>query len=366
MHTAFRLGEHMVSDQHVARVTGASFPPEVDAVFTWVDGADPVWLGNKRALQKKLFGKEQGAPDDADNTARFSDNGELKYALRSLALHAPWIRKVHLVSAGQKPAWLNAATVNLVNHRDIFPDDVPLPVFSPRPIEFCVHRTPGLAEHFLSCNDDFMLGRPVVSEDFFRPGGTPLLWVFKHGKEHMRKLAGKLNSPDSHTSAIARAHTLIRERYGKSFPYIVRHYPRSMVRSPAYALWDAFPEAIRKTLHSPFRLPSDVSPTALYPLYLLAEGLGEARIVNGPRQFFDVVSGRGPAHVGTSLGEKRTMRKMWMIRALRPRTFCVNDAPGASDSDRDRLRGLLEAMFPEPCKYELPGMCETITRKRRC
>lgn len=343
------------SNRAAAQCAAASLP-EIDAVFTWVDGADPVWLERKRALQQTLFGKERGAPDDADNTARFSDNDELKYALRSLARYAPWIRKVHLVTADQKPAWLNTGTVNLVSHRDIFPDDAPLPVFSTRPIEFCVHRVPDLAEHFLYCNDDFMLGRPVAPGEFFRPGGTPLLWVLKRGEEHMRAVAGKLNSPASHASAIARAHGLIRERYGKSFPYIVRHYPRSMVRSSAYALWDAFPEAIRETLRAPFRSPADVSVTILYPLYLLAEGVGEARVINGPRQFFDVVSGKGPAYMGASLGERGTPRKMRMIRALRPRTFCINDAPGASAADRDDLRRFLEALFPEPCKYELPGI----------
>ncbi|MCC8195025.1 MAG: stealth family protein [Deltaproteobacteria bacterium] len=333
----------------------SSSPLAIDAVFTWVDGADPVWIENKGALRRRVFGKDRDTPDDADNAARFRDNDELKYALRSLALFAPWIRAVHLLTADQKPAWLNTRTVNLVSHRDVFPEDVPLPVFSTRPIEFCVHRVPGLAEHFLYCNDDFLLGRPVSPGEFFRPDGTPLLWVLKRGEGYMRKVAGKLGGPDSHASAIARAHALIRERYGRSFPYIVRHYPRSMVRASAYALWEAFPEAIRKTLHSPFRSPSDVSVTILYPLFLLAEGLGQAKVVNGPRQFFDVVTGRGPAYMGASLGEKNTGRKMRLIRCLRPRAFCINDAPGASGADRRGLRDFLDAMFPEPCKYEITG-----------
>ena len=325
----------------------------VDAVFTWVDGADPVWLENKRQLQRKYF-EDKGAPDDADNASRFQDNDELRYALRSLALHAPWIRKVHLITADQKPAWLNTETVNLVSHREIFPKDVPLPVFSTRPIEFCVHRVPGLAEHFLYCNDDFMLGRNVSPDEFFNPDGRPLLWVLKRGPEYMRAIRSRLNSPDSHASAIARAHALIRERYGTSFPYIVRHYPRSMVRSSAASLWDAFPDAVRATLLSPFRSVSDVSVTILYPLYLLAEGWGDAKIINGLRQVLDVVTGHGPAYMGASLGEKNTRAKMRAIRLLRPRTFCLNDAPGASDDDRRALRDFLAEMFPESCKYERP------------
>ena len=329
-----------------------SSPLAIDAVFTWVDGADPVWRENKRLLQQRIFGKGQKAPNDANNAARFCDNDELRYALRSLALFAPWIRKVHLVTADQKPSWLNTETVNLVSHRDIFPEQIPLPVFSTRPIEFCVHRIPGLAEHFLYSNDDFLLGRKVSPNDFFRPDGRPLLWVLKRGDAYMRKVTGRLDCPDSHASAIARAHAIIRDRYGKSFPYIVRHYPRSMVRSQAYALWDAFPEAIQRTLHAPFRSPSDVSVTNLYPLYVLAEGLGDAKIVNGLHQFFDVVMGRGPAYMGASLGEKNTWKKMRLIRCLKPRAFCLNDAPGASGADRQALSEFLNSMLPKPCKYE--------------
>ncbi len=344
------------SDHRAAAADAAALSsvPAIDAVFTWVDGADPVWRENKRALRQKLFGGGS-APADADNPARFADNDELRFALRSLALFAPWVRKVHLVTADQKPAWLNTRTVNLVSHRDIFPPDVPLPVFSTRPIEFCVHRVPGLAERFLYCNDDFMLGRPVSPEAFFSPGGAPLLWVVRRSREYMRKVLGKADSPDSHASAVARAHALIAERYGRSFPYLVRHYPRAMVRSSAAALWDAFPEAVRGTLNAPFRSPSDVSVTILYPLYLLAEGLGEAKIINGVRQGIDVLLGRGPAYMGASLGEASTRRKMRAIRLLRPRAFCLNDAPGASDGDRRALRHFLARMFPEPSRYELPG-----------
>jgi hypothetical protein len=333
-------------------VAAHSLPFAIDAVFTWVDGSDPVWRENKRVLQQRLFGATD-APDDANNGARFRDNEELRYALRSFALFAPWIRKVHLVTADQKPAWLNTETVSVVSHRDVFPEDVPLPVFSTRPIEFCVHRIPGLAENFLYSNDDFLLARPVWPEEFFRPDGRPLLWVLKRGESYMRGVVRKLGSSNSHASAIARAHAIIRERYGRSFPYIVRHYPRSMVRSSAYALWDAFPEAVQKTLHSPFRSPQDVSVTILYPLYLLAEGLGDAKSINGLRQFFDIVMGRGPAYMGASLGEKNVRSKMRLIRTLKPRAFCINDAPGASDADRRDFASFLKDMFPEPCKYEI-------------
>lgn len=335
------------------RFSANQTPPfPIDAVFTWVDGADPAWLADKQALRRKLFGAS-GATEDADNPARFQDNGELRYALRSLASYAPWIRKVFVVTADQRPSWLHPETATVVGHREIFPDDALLPVFSTRPIEFCVHRVPGLAEHFIYCNDDFMLGRPLSWREFFLPNGRARLWVVKHGEEHMRKTLGRLGDSSSHASAVARAHKLIAERYGTRFPHLMRHYPKSMLRSSAAALWEAFPDEISATLNAPFRSPSDVSVTMLYPLFLLAEGLGDARAINGIRQICDVLCGKGLAHIGASIGDGNAADKMRAIRLFRPRTFCLNDSPNASEADRETLRRFLAAMFPEPCKYEL-------------
>lgn len=327
-------------------------PLPIDAVFTWVDGSDPVWLEQKRLLRQKVFG-DAPAPGDADNRARFQDNDELRYALRSLALYAPWIRTVHLVTADQKPAWINPATVNLVSHRDIFPDSARLPVFSNRPIEFCIHRVPGLAERFLSFNDDMLLGRPVSPGDFFLPEGGPVLWVIRRGKKTMDRRLSRLGSVASHASVIARAHELIRERYGLTFPYVVGHFPKAMTRSSVFALWDAFPAEISAVLRSPFRSPADIAIFILYPLYALAEGVGRARVVNGPRQLWDAVSGRGVAHMGASLSDRNMLEKMRAVRLLRPRTFCFNDAPGSSDDNRRQLAEFLASLFPQPCKYEL-------------
>lgn len=326
----------------------------IDAVFTWVDGSDPVWQENKRRLLFDLFGKRE--PDTcAEDAARFSDNEELRYALRSLALNAPWIRTVHLVTADQKPAWLNTQTVHLVSHRDIFPEDVPLPVFSSQPIEYCVHRVPGLSEQFIYCNDDFMLGRPLSPGDFFLPDGRPILWLLRRSRKSMEKLLDFAGESALFRSSVALAHMAARNRYGKLYPYTFRHYPKSMTKRSAGSLWEAFPHEIRTTLFSPFRSPSDVNLTMLYPLYVLAEDLGTLKMVNGVAQLKDFFCGRGVAHIGASIGDKNMEKKMWAIRRLRPRTFCLNDSPGASAEDRKRLREFLQSQFPDPCRYERPG-----------
>lgn len=336
----------------------ASLKPEsfpVDVVLTWVDGADPVWNEQKQQYRKLSYPEEEAAPREAVHSSRFRDNGELRYSLRSVAAFAPWVRKVHLVTADQKPRWLNTDTVHLVSHRDIFPDAAMLPVFNSLPIECCLHRVPGLAEHFIYLNDDVMFGRQLSKDDFFLPNGDLRLWLVERGKKYMERLLGKLGGPALHSSSVAMAHHLVHERYGKRYPFVVSHYPKAMRCSSAAALWEAFPETIEAMLHSRFRSVADVHVGMLYLLYLLAEGRGTAYRINGLRRIIDVLTGKGAAHMGASIGDANCRRKMRAIALLRPRGFCINDSPKASESDLLAFRAFLEAMFPHPCQYEVSG-----------
>lgn len=57
--------------------------PQVDAVYTWVNGSDPVWIEEMHKY-KELYNKEHNitTEDDVDSATsanRFRDNDELKY-----------------------------------------------------------------------------------------------------------------------------------------------------------------------------------------------------------------------------------------------------------------------------------------------
>lgn len=66
-----------------------NFP--IDAVYTWVDGADPQWVESKRQLEAQLSGREYHP--EANHEARFESKDELKYSLRSSQYFAPWFNK---------------------------------------------------------------------------------------------------------------------------------------------------------------------------------------------------------------------------------------------------------------------------------
>ena len=68
----------------------------------WVDGSDPDWQERKARALEELTGVADPHLD-AVSDSRFRDLGELRYSLRSLQRHAPWVRRVFLVTDKQVP-----------------------------------------------------------------------------------------------------------------------------------------------------------------------------------------------------------------------------------------------------------------------
>lgn len=139
---------------------------DIDFVVPWVDGSDPDWI----AEFNKYTPKEKQRETDASKQ-RYRDYGLLRYWFRGVEKFAPWVRKVHFITCGQKPDWLNldAPKLHWVRHSDYIPQEY-LPVFSANPIELMMHRISGLAEHFVYFNDDFFLTAPVRKNFFFKNG----------------------------------------------------------------------------------------------------------------------------------------------------------------------------------------------------
>jgi hypothetical protein len=127
---------------------------------------DPEW--------QKSFAAHSGKIDNSKNevsVARFRDHGLLKYWFRGVEKFTPWVRKVHFVTCGQRPEWLNIhhPKLQLVDHKDYIPEKF-LPVFNSSLIEIYLHKIPALAEHFVYFNDDFFLINHTPPERFFSNG----------------------------------------------------------------------------------------------------------------------------------------------------------------------------------------------------
>ena len=113
------------------------------------------------------------------SASRFEDNDELRYSLRSVEKHAPWVRHIFIVTNGQIPSWLNLddERVTVVSHSDIFVNKSHLPTFSSPAIESHLHRIPGLSEWFIYMNDDVLFGRDVWPDDFVTASGAQKVYL---------------------------------------------------------------------------------------------------------------------------------------------------------------------------------------------
>ena len=104
----------------------------IDFVLTWVDGSDPEWIRSRNSYCQK--GKEI-------NEAHYRDWDILKYWFRAVEKYAPWVNRIHFVTCGQIPEWMNTEhpKLNLVHHRSFIPEAY-LPTFNSRTIELNFHR----------------------------------------------------------------------------------------------------------------------------------------------------------------------------------------------------------------------------------
>lgn len=138
--------------------------PQIDFVITWVDMNDEKWQSD--------FAKYSGKINKFKNEvteARFRDYGLLKYWFRGVEQFAPWVRKIHFVTCGQKPEWLDAnhPKIQMVDHKDYIPNEF-LPVFNSSLIEIYLNKIPDLAEKFVYFNDDFFIINNITPERFFK------------------------------------------------------------------------------------------------------------------------------------------------------------------------------------------------------
>lgn len=151
----------------------------MDAVITYVNGADPAW----QALYASFSSQEP--------SKRFRDWGLLPLQIASIRRFLPFVNKIFLVVAlpSQVPPGL-PEDVEVILHKDIIPPQF-LPTFNSATIEMFLHRIPGLDSRYLYINDDCIPVMPCAESDFFMgdkivKGFSRHLFSFGQYKKHCR------------------------------------------------------------------------------------------------------------------------------------------------------------------------------------
>ncbi|GHU99800.1 glycosyl transferase [Bacteroidia bacterium] len=327
---------------------------EIDFVIPWVDGADERW---RREMESYRPGGEMS--DGAESRYRDWDN--LRYWFRGVEAFAPWVRRVHFVTWGHLPEWLNVnhPGLHIVRHEDFIPREY-LPVFSSHPIELAMHRIEGLADRFVYFNDDTFLLRPTSSGRFFRRGlpcDTARLGIIapstiahiilndvalinsRHDKRRAMRshLCGWFNLRYAPSDMLK---TLTLMPWSRFSGFRDSHMPQPFLRSTFERLWEQERATLEATMRRRFRNVLDCNQY-LMRYEQLATGC------------FAPVPGRD-CRLET-LSEQSVERIASHIATQRYAMIAMNDSDAIEDFDgvKRQLNNAFEHILPHRSRYEL-------------
>lgn len=324
----------------------------VDIVMPWVDGADPVWLEEKQKYN----------PNDGEdaNINRYRDWGLLKFWFRSVEKYAPWVNKIHFITYGHLPVWLNTENpkLHIVKHEDYIPREF-LPVFSSHPIELNMNKIDGLAERFIYSNDDLFFLNNTLPNDFFIDGKPVDLAAeapfcfFEGGIDHIvgndiavlnkhfnkrevikrnRKLWFSLSAP---RTALKNLYMLPVKAFSAfANPHIMQPFLKSTLEE----VWNEEEELLRRTSSHKFRSHEDVN-SWLFRYWQYAKGdFVQSGEVKG--MFFSI--GKDDAAIREAILENKY------------KTICISDDLADIDFEKEQefLIGLFQTVFPDKCSFE--------------
>ena len=252
---------------------------DIDFVILWVDGNDPEWQKEKSKFQGNHISEN-------NSVNRYRDWNLLPYWFRAVEQFAPFVRKIHFVTWGHLPNFLNitAPKLHIVRHDEFIPAEY-LPTFSSHTIEMNIYRIPGLAEHFVYFNDDMFLLRPFRPENFFKEGlpctygGEMPIELIGHIGTWQHAMVNNLGIVNAHfpkreavklhgRKYIDKAYrwkdnvrTFVLEKlYPDRFTGFKNlHAPAAYLKSAFQEVWDKEPEKLRETSEHRFRTSDDVN-----------------------------------------------------------------------------------------------------------
>lgn len=338
---------------------------KIDFVITWVDGNDKKWQE-----EKSLYSGQKG--DMRASRYRSWDN--LQYWFRAVEKFAPWVNKVHFVTYGHYPEWLNLESPKLhfVKHSDFIPEEY-LPTFSCRPIEFNLHRIPGLSEEFVYFNDDMFLLQSVSPEDFFKhnlPCDTALLdalCINGKGRNGENINLDSLYTAMMFNMAVINRNfckdNVIRHALGKWFspcygfsvfrtllllPWKVlpglrsAHLPYSYLKSTYASLWKKEKDVLDTVCSHKFRTNTDVS-SALLSFWQICSGEFSPRSAKFGKQTF------------ISNNPENNAMVYELIEKQKYKVLCINDEYSGDDfeSVKKQLNRSFNRILPEKSSFEL-------------
>ena len=285
------------------------------------------------------------------------------YWFRGVEKFAPWVNKVHFVTYGHIPSWLNVncPKLNVVNHKDFIPEEY-LPCFNSSALEIHFHRLKNLSEKFVYFNDDMFLIDRVEPEDFFKHGMPVTFGCF--GKE----ISIQRQKEDAYFEHLATDAAVISKffekrktilmnlpkffnlKYGKqqihnfltlfdkSYVLDSTHMPQAFTKRTYSEMWRLAPDIMGQTAKTRFRKGNTVNQDVFKSFQVLSGNFyPQSRKIGTPLFFSDE----------TKLKDT--------IENQRYKMCCVADDVADDDFEDavERLRGYFEHILPNKSQFEL-------------
>lgn len=311
----------------------------VDVVYTWVDDRTPGY--------RELLSRYATVKGD-DDPSRTRDNLDtLRYSMRSLERHAPWINRVYLFTCRpQVPDWLNTdhPRLSVVHHDEVIPPQY-LPTFNSLAIISHLHLIPGLSRKFLYLEDDMMFLRSVTMADFVAPDGRQLVFEEPFNAPRLEEIAN-LAKEGGWNLAVANSNQLLDARYGMAHRKQVNHSPLLIDKQRWENLLASHPDACDCTRRSRFRAAGNLAPEFLYQHTMLAERT--AALVRQPH------ARKTAGYVPLEDFWPLTAYKLWEVRRQNPAWVTLNDNFGKRPNRTTEriMRRQLHRWLPDPCAFE--------------
>lgn len=309
---------------------------DIDIVYLWVDGNDPVWQAKRSAFIGKP--KENSA---TTCKGRYTDNDELKYSLRAVEKYAPWIRRIFIVTDNQTPKWLDTSNpkIKVVDLTEIMPSQS-LPCFNSALIEQFLYKIPGLSERFLYSNDDMFINKAITINDLFTPEGFPIVRLTRKPFRKLRwfwreKICQK--PLKNYSKTIAHASKLVEDKYGVYYTGMPHHNIDVYLRSDYQRITEeVMRDEFLANRENHIRNDNDIQ-RIIFSYIALAEKRGQLRYVDSKESM----------HL--QIHKKRHYDR---LEKYQPIFFCMNDSEYADDNDRIMAKNYLDKRFPQKSSFE--------------
>ncbi|MBP3397716.1 MAG: Stealth CR1 domain-containing protein [Alphaproteobacteria bacterium] len=331
---------------------------KIDIVYLWVDDSDKNWRAQKDKWLEIIKGQKP-VYEDAAIEARWRDNGEFLYSLRSVEKFAPWVNHIYIVTGfDQVPKWLNTdhPKITIVPHSAIMPSDA-IPTFNATAIEMCIPNIPGLSERFLLMNDDMFFNRALKPSFFFDKLGRARVLYSNHSHRSNNIKLWK-SRVDEYNQTLILSAEFIEHVFGKR---VYKYRPSHGIDPYLKSSWlecrnhPQITDQIDAQTRNKFRTNTEVQRW-MFNLYDLITG--RAKFIHSRARkhtrhkitdfFYNLVFMPWIKNSPVYCTDTRSARRA----LLNAPTFCINDS---RDTDDEILRANAEFMaerFPEKSKFE--------------